>query len=95
METKIEKVSIKGINLKELLDKKFVEAIEKEGLELDFVNLVALVVSHEKDKIKFSPVLFSHDKREEIKDKVLHLSVEDEQNLKVVEKVFKKMIKNV
>ncbi|MBM3199706.1 hypothetical protein FJZ53_02125 [Candidatus Woesearchaeota archaeon] len=95
METKIERISIKGLTIKDLLNSKFLTLIEEEKLKLDYVNLLSFSRIQEKSskKISFSPIVLSHDKSDEIENKVLHLSADDENNLKIIEKVLKKLIK--
>lgn len=82
METTVDRIKIKGLSLKDLLRQDFVDALEKEGLKLDFVNLFSFnVIEKEKNQIMLNSITVSHTKRDDVLNKILSVEAVDENDL--------------
>ena len=85
MKKEIEKIKVtKAVSIQEILDKKFIKAMDDTGLELEYINLACFSKS---EKVL---AFIKHENSEEIEDKIIHIECD---NSKVVDKLFEALKK--
>jgi len=94
MEFKVERVKIKGILLRDLLNPHFIEQMEKAGFDMDYVHLVGVSKQGEKgDKGEMTQISFFHSNDEDVKTKQLHIDSEGEDHIDKIKTVLEKIHK--
>ncbi len=86
-----EKFVVKGLVVRDLLDKEFVKKIEEKGLNIFPVSLMFIKTKKEDEKIIPFPVVKGHQNDEDIKAKTLHVESPDTVLLGSVVKILEEM----
>lgn len=71
---KQESVLFEGIRISDFLDKKFLEKLKKEELELLPVSLVFIATEKEENKKTPYPIIIGHENPDEVKNKIMHIN---------------------
>jgi len=84
---KREILCFEGISISDFLDKKFLDKLKKEGLDMDPINLVFMVRNGgEGDEQNVHPIILTHEGTKELKSKLINISAP---STKATEKFFK------
>ena len=82
----IEKISISGVTIKDLLDKDFVQKLNESNININPVFLV--LVPQEGN-----PIILSHSNVKEVEEKTIHIEAKTEAMIEQVTDIIKKMKK--
>jgi len=83
-----------GVSLNEIIKEEFLKKIKEKKLDIEPVSLV--LIAHEQDEKvkKMFPIIISHETKEEIKTKMLHINLEkskvSDDFMKILEEIEKK-----
>lgn len=92
-EGEVEALRLKGIGISDLLLPKLIERIKEANLNFNAVSLVFVKESEDgKNKILL-PFVLGHQNSQELKDKVLHISGPEEEELKKFVTIIKEVAK--
>jgi len=69
---KQEVLCFEGISISDFLDKKFLEKIREQNLEIDPISLV-FMVENKKDK-EISPIVLAHESKQDVIDKTIRIN---------------------
>ena len=93
MKTQPERIRVNTVLIRDLLDKKFLDLMEKEELKLDPVSLIFICNKETEGKRQLIGIAMNHQNDKELEDKILHIDCIDpdimDNMLKVLEKVKK------
>lgn len=85
MSEEIEKIKIEGVNIQDLLSEKFINLVEKEGLNLDFIGITFF----SKNKKVIGSLL--HENSEEIGNKIIHVKLGNQELIKKISNILEKL----
>ena len=83
-----------GISLNEIIKEEFLDKIKEKKLDIAPISLVLIACEQDKNSKKMFPIILSHESKEEIKSKMLHINLEkskaSENFMKILEEIEKK-----
>lgn len=85
MVEEIEKLKLGNVEIKKLLDKNFMDKIEKLGEGITPISIVLIKI---RGKMAI-PLVISHENEEEVKSKIVHINSPDQNFLNKVKDMIK------
>ena len=83
-----------GISLNEIIKEEFLKKIKDKNLDIEPISLVLIACEKDEKSKKMFPIIISHESKEEIKSKMLHINLEkskvSEEFMKIIEEIEKK-----
>jgi hypothetical protein len=85
----IEGIKISGISIRDLLSKEVMNKIDELKLNISPINLVFVREEGSDNKKSITPFVLGHQNSQEVKDKILHISGSNEDDLQKLAKIIK------
>lgn len=83
-----------GISLNDIIKEEFLKKIQDKKLDIEPISLVLIACEQNEKSKKMFPIIISHESKEEIKSRMLHINLEkskiSDDFMKVLEEIEKK-----
>ena len=86
-----ERSKITGLIVKNLLSPRFIELMEAEGLDPEYIHLHSAIRNKDGDKEAIKEIVFEQDHKTEVQSGVMHIQATEPDHLVKVERVLRKL----
>lgn len=89
-----EVILFQGVSLNEIIKEEFLKKIRDNKLDIEPISLILIACEQGEKQKKMFPIIISHESKEEIKSKKLHINMEkskvSDDFIKILEEIEKK-----
>ena len=82
-----------GVSLNEILKEEFLNKVKEKKLDIEPISLILIAYEQDEKSKKMFPIIISHESKEEIKSKILHINLKKSKISDDFMKIFEELEK--
>ena len=82
-----------GVSLNEILKEEFLNKVKEKKLDIEPISLILIAYEQDEKSKKMFPIIISHESKEEIKSKILHINLKKSEISDDFMKIFEELKK--